>query len=583
MMRFFKILLVLFTLLFLGCGISLGYLYQKGFFADPQVALRELEKQGIPATPASVFQAATSGNLAKLSVLARAGVDFSIPDELGRTPLHLALENDHLQSIGFLRQQGYDLDARDQAGNTPLSLTLDRDLHKLAAQFIEEGASPNFTLPSGELALPGYHQAERHQDVAFLLQHEANPNSPALNGQSTLALSLQDGQGGLACKLLEKGADPKSLVFGEPALIAVLKEHKNWKLEPTNTTRVLGTLLVSGADPELAGSDGQRPIQIALANDFRPALELLLPRIQNVDGCLWLAIKHNNVAAIENLLAKGTPVEEVGPDGDTPLIHAIRHDKTDLLASLLSADADPNQFSKEGQRALFFALACQNEAATLTLLNHQNGPDLSVIMEDPVSEEFRDLFSRKGLFDWYCRNETGLTPLMAAVMLRNLPVTERLLELGMNKFQGTAKPGVVFPIQMAAKNGDIKMQQLLLGVPYGDDEQARHFVIDLSSQKVTYYEHGEVKKTSRISSGKSGYRTPTGKFVITDKSRHHKSNLYGGAAMNYFQRFSCRAEGFHEGYTGSRFASHGCVRLSRSTAQYFWSKTKIGDRVTIQP
>ena len=126
------------------------------------------------------------------------------------------------------------------------------------------------------------------------------------------------------------------------------------------------------------------------------------------------------------------------------------------------------------------------------------------------------------------------------------------------------------------------MQQLILGVPYADDQQARKFVIDLSSQKVTYYEHDEVKKTSRISSGQRGHRTPTGEFVITDKDRNHRSNLYGGAKMNYFQRFSCRAEGFHEGYTGSSFASHGCVRLPRSTAQFFWKHTKVGDRVTIQ-
>lgn len=583
MMRFAKILLIVFTLLLLISGAGLGYLYQKGFFADPQVALRELEKQGIPASPATVLKTVASGDIVKLTTLARADVDFSQKDDQGRTTLHLALENDHLSMLPLLKQRGYDLDARDQEGNTPLSLTLDRSLHELASQLIAEGASPNFTLPSGELALPGYHQAKRADDVTFLLANGANPDSPALDGQSTLALALQDGDGALACKLLEKGSDPKGLVYGEPALIAVLKEHKNWKIEPAQTTRVIGTLLVSGADPELPGSDGLRPIQLALASDFRPALELLFPRIQNVSGCLWLAIEHNNVAAIENLLAKGSPVEEIGPEGDTPLIHAIRNGQTDLLASLLSADADPNQFSKEGQRALFFAIASKQTEAAVTLLSHQNRPDLSAVMEYPVSDEFRDLFARKGFFDWYCRNEEGLTPLMAAVMTSNLPVAEKLIELGVDRQQGTAAPGVVFPIQMAAENKNVQMQQLIIGVPYRDEEQVRNFVIDLSEQKVRYYKNGELQKTSRISSGMRGHRTPTGEFVITDKTRHHRSNLYGGAEMPYFQRFSCRPEGFHEGNTYSRFASHGCIRLPRSTAQYFWKETKRGDRVTIQP
>ena len=579
-MRALKPLFIFLILALLVCGALLGYLFQKGYFADPQVALRELVKLEVAPTSQSIHQAASNGDLSLLSILARAEVDFSQSDEQGRTPLHIALENGHLGLITQLREQNYDLDARDNAGNTPLSLALDRDLHELATQFIQEGASPDYTLPSGELALPGYHQADRQQDVAFLLENGANPNSPALDGQTPLALALQNGQGTLACKILEKGADPKGLILGEPALVKVLKDHTKWNLEPEVASRVLGTLIVSGADPEQAGSDGRRPLQIALETNFKPSLELLMPRVENVKGSLWLAIAHNNVAAIENLLGKGAPVEEIGPEGDTPLIHALRTNKADLVTSLLSADADPNQFCKEGQRALFLVLASKNEAATLALLSHRNSPDLTVIMENPVSEEFRDIFARKGLFDWYCRNETGLTPLMASVMLRSIPLTERLLELGMDRFAGSTKG--VYPIQMAAANSDIKMQQLLIGVSYRDEDQVRKFVIDLSEQKVRYYKNGEVVKTSRISSGKSGYRTPTGEYVITDKTRHKRSNIYNDSPMPYFQRFSCKAIGFHEGNTYSRYASHGCIRLPRSTAQYFWKEGQLGDRVTIQ-
>ena len=198
----------------------------------------------------------------------------------------------------------------------------------------------------------------------------------------------------------------------------------------------------------------------------------------------------------------------------------------------------------------------------------------------PRGEKFRALFGSKGLFDWYCRNETGLTPLMAATMLKNLPLAEHLVEMGADRFNGTRKG--VYPIQMAAANSDVKMQQMLLLVPYADEEQERKFVIDLSEQKVRYYKNGELIKTSRVSTGRSGYRTPPGEYVITDKTRHKKSNIYAGSPMPYFQRFSCKAIGFHEGYTGSSYASHGCIRLPRSTAQYFWGQTSLGDRVTIQ-
>lgn len=583
-MRSLKILASIVIILLLLGGAAFGYLFKTGFFTDPQIALRSLKKQEIAANSASVHDAATKGDFATLSLLSRAKVDFTQVNEAGQNALHLALNAQKFKTIPLLESEGCDLNARDSAGNTPLSLAFDFKQPELASSFLTSGANANFTLPNGELALPGYYQAKRLNEVSLLLGNGADPNSPASDGQTTLSLALQDGQANLACTLIEKGANPNALILGEPTLNAVLRNWKGWQLEQSAAMRILGSLLVSGADIEKEDSKGQRPLQIALETDFRPSLELLMPRVENVSGCLWLAIQHNNVAAIKELLVKGTPVEEVGPAGDTPLLYAIRQNRPSLVTALLSAGADPDQFCNEGQRALFLALALQNNDIILTLLNHENKPSLNVIMEETVSEEFRTLYGKtqKSQLDWYCRNETGLTSLMFAVLIKNLPAAERMIALGMDKNQGTAKPGVVYPIQMAAKNGDVKMQQLILGVPYADDQQARKFVIDLSSQKVTYYEHGEVKKTSRISSGQRGHRTPTGEFVITDKDRNHRSNLYGGAKMNYFQRFSCRAEGFHEGYTGSSFASHGCVRLPRSTAQFFWKHTKVGDRVTIQ-
>ena len=583
-MRIFKPLLITLAFLLFFAGGGFSYLFHSGYFSDPQIALRELKKQEIAPTATNVRKAASEGQLPILQLLARSGADFSEPDEQGRTPLHLALAGPHLATIEVLRDQNYDLDARDHQGNTPLSMALALQEHALATRFIEEGASPNFTLPNGELALPGYHQTKRINDVAFLLENGANPNSPSSDGHTTLALALQSGQADLTCQLIQKGANPNSLVFGEPVLVAVLKDWKKWRLEPDAAMKIIGSLLVSGAEPEQPGSNGLRPLQIALDTDFRPSLELLFPRVKNVSNSLWFAINNNNIAAIENLLSMGSPVEEIGPTGDTPLLHAIRHHNPKLITSLLSAGADPDQFCNEGQRALFLALALENNDVIHNLLAHENRPDLSVLMEETVSEEFRSLFgkTKKSQLDWYCRNETGINPLMFAVLIKNLAAAERLLELGMDKVQGTASPGVVYPIQMAAKNGDVKMQQLLIGVSYRDEDQVRKFVIDLSDQKVTYYENGEVKKTSRISSGRSGYRTPTGNFVITDKTRHKKSNIYSGSPMPYFRRFSCKAIGFHEGNTYSRYASHGCIRLPRSTAQFFWKVGQEGDRVTIQ-
>jgi lipoprotein-anchoring transpeptidase ErfK/SrfK len=88
--------------------------------------------------------------------------------------------------------------------------------------------------------------------------------------------------------------------------------------------------------------------------------------------------------------------------------------------------------------------------------------------------------------------------------------------------------------------------------------------------------------TSNVSSGMRGYRTPTGKFVVTNKARHHTSSIYG-SPMPYFQRLSCQAFGFHVGHCPGYPASHGCIRMPQSKARAFFSTTKVGDPVEIIP
>ena len=53
-----------------------------------------------------------------------------------------------------------------------------------------------------------------------------------------------------------------------------------------------------------------------------------------------------------------------------------------------------------------------------------------------------------------------------------------------------------------------------------------------------YDNQGNEIFATRISTGRKGFATPTGEFVITDKYRDWTSTLYH-ASMPYFQRLSC--------------------------------------------
>jgi len=75
-----------------------------------------------------------------------------------------------------------------------------------------------------------------------------------------------------------------------------------------------------------------------------------------------------------------------------------------------------------------------------------------------------------------------------------------------------------------------------------------------------------------VSTGATGFETPTGEYQPTWLSRHHRSRQYNNAPMPY-------AVFFHNGYAVhatfetnrlGQPASHGCVRLSPENASTFF-------------
>ncbi len=115
--------------------------------------------------------------------------------------------------------------------------------------------------------------------------------------------------------------------------------------------------------------------------------------------------------------------------------------------------------------------------------------------------------------------------------------------------------------------------------------------------------------SSRISSGREGYRTPTGRFRVIRKDVDHRSSLYGayvdgdgrvvkpnvdvrrhrkprgthfvGAPMPFFVEFS-PSYGLHAGYLPGEPASHGCIRMPYWKAKQFYNAVRIGTPVTVK-
>jgi len=114
---------------------------------------------------------------------------------------------------------------------------------------------------------------------------------------------------------------------------------------------------------------------------------------------------------------------------------------------------------------------------------------------------------------------------------------------------------------------------------------SKSIVINLSTQKIYAKENGKVLFGGDISSGTKGHRTPRGVFKVIEKDRYHVSNKYpepsGGAKMPYMLRLTNSGIAVHQGYLPGYPASHGCIRVSKSTALKLWRWANIGTRVTI--
>jgi lipoprotein-anchoring transpeptidase ErfK/SrfK len=100
--------------------------------------------------------------------------------------------------------------------------------------------------------------------------------------------------------------------------------------------------------------------------------------------------------------------------------------------------------------------------------------------------------------------------------------------------------------------------------------------VDLSSQTMVVSQNGVVKYKWPVSTGRSGYSTPTGSYSAKWLSRYHRSRKYNNAWMHY-------AVFYHGGYAIhatrdtkrlGRPASHGCVRLAPEHAAKFFSLVK---------
>ncbi len=374
-------------------------------------------------------------------------------------------------------------------------------------------------------------------------------------------------------------------------------------------------LLTASADPRLADADGVTPLMAAAAAGHLPTIAALRAHGASLEAtdaadrsALHYAIAARQLAVIEQFFQ--TSADLTGPlhdsttlaelacaTGDRRIIETVLSRLPEKAAWRSAGQALANQALQTGDTALLrllfarytgsaapsptaqpwlaYAVATNDLALLDTLLSC--GAEPNAVLDQPGDTTLRERIAANFMRS-YVTTEPGLTALMLAAGLGNNDAVKKLLAAGANRNASTNGKSSLIALYFAAWARSPDCVQALLGnAPPRDQTRIE---ISLNSQHATFYKDGEVVLQTEISTGRAGFDTKPGEYVITDKHLTHRSTMYP-AEMPFFMRLSCQAFGLHEGHVTGRPASHGCVRLPRSAAQRLFKEAPVGTWVSI--
>jgi lipoprotein-anchoring transpeptidase ErfK/SrfK len=156
-------------------------------------------------------------------------------------------------------------------------------------------------------------------------------------------------------------------------------------------------------------------------------------------------------------------------------------------------------------------------------------------------------------------------------------------------------------------NSKIAYSVNLQGVPMGsgwygrsnlsvDLKVSRSFVMSVSNKtkKMTVTQNGKVIKTIPVSLGKASTPSSSGTMVVIEKKRHTVFDTMAELGpkdgyrteIDYAQRITWSGQFIHaapwsEGVQGKVNVSHGCVNVSEKMGAWLFSRTMMGDPITV--
>ncbi|XP_075213420.1 uncharacterized protein LOC142319717 isoform X1 [Lycorma delicatula] len=362
--------------------------------------------------------------------------DINLQDMQGRSAVHYAAKQGHLDALQLLTRAGCQVDLGDADNHTPLHLAAARDHVNVAELLISCGAGVN--RKTSDKMSPLHFAAARgfKEMVILLLNSGAHINSLDSSDRTPLFYAVSRSQIEVVEILLKHGAKvniEEIHVTDTPLHVAAAKGLVN----------VAELLMSCGAGANQKTRDKMSPLHFAAAYGYQELVILLLNSGAHVNSSnnldrtpLFFAVSRCQIEIVEILLEHGAKVNIEDFHGYTPMCEAVWCKNVNLARMLLEAGAKLTQSHHLLQYAILhrhFEMAeLLLSAGSIANLKDDNGDTPLIIAARTGQDYMAQLLLQKGAKVNVGNGITGSTPLHEAVQnIRdsNYPVLERFVRV----------------------------------------------------------------------------------------------------------------------------------------------------------
>lgn len=420
----------------------------------------------------------------------------------------------------------------------------------------------------------GAMSSQRSSLIDYYFDAHLDPNARGSFDRPLIVAAGLQNNWGLVRRLLTAGASPD--LADETGLTALMVAVKEGNLDIVRD--------LAGQVSNLAARDhnGLTALQYAVTKQNLDAVHLLLalsPDLRSTYGdcgsLLATALETGNRKIVQTVFDKLPALPQWSPGAQRALGAAIRDGNRDFVRLLLAKHTVPP--AAEGKNVPLLAYAVAQDDAPLFKMLLDCGADPNTAISGKYDKEFLEALPSK-TFRNYIEDDKNVSVMMLAAGIGRPEYLRMLLDAGADRTRATVRYKMI-ALYYAAQTGNWRCTQILLGG--GPKPEQLRIEISLTSQHVALIKDGVPVFNTNCSTGRPGFATRRGDYIVTDKDRNHWSTIYK-CEMPYFMRLSCLDFGMHEGVVPNYPASHGCIRLPGDAARKFFAEIPVGTLVSVK-